>query len=276
MRLTMNDAEFDAILARASDPRLIPGIYNYCDRRCGRCAFTSRCFQYLESCRAVPVERQGRLSIGRVVARSIECSLDMLHIVGRRLGLHLIERPVETAGTSWETHATTDPADRRDSGTVADPLVRIAREYAATTWPIVRALRPVLEVRGEAVLLEAIATLEAVSTGISAKVFRAVWNTSGLDVAGDQVQNDANGSAKIARLMIREARVAWRTLMEPGQASRDGVPARLVGFLDELDAGLVSRFPNAMDFVRPGFDTALSSGHQEAPALLLADGIAAT
>ena len=28
------------------DPRFIPGIYNYCDRWCERCAFTSRCMNY--------------------------------------------------------------------------------------------------------------------------------------------------------------------------------------------------------------------------------------
>jgi hypothetical protein len=43
--------------------------------------------------------------------------------------------------------------------------------------------------------------------------------------------------------------------MEPGQATADGVPARLAQLLDELDAALKARFPRAMDFVRPGFDT---------------------
>jgi hypothetical protein len=165
--------------------------------------------------------------------------------------------------------------ESRELGPIADPLLRIAREYAATTWPIVRALRPVLQLRGEAVLLEAMATLEAFSAGISAKVFRAVWNTSGPDAGGNQVQNDANGSAKIARLMIGEAREAWRTLMEPGQATRDGVPARLVRLLDDLDAGLRSRFPNAMDFVRPGFDTERSAQSDEPTVALLPAGVAA-
>ena len=30
----------------AQDPRFIPGIYNYCDRWCERCPFTSRCMNY--------------------------------------------------------------------------------------------------------------------------------------------------------------------------------------------------------------------------------------
>jgi len=30
----------------AGDPRFISGIYNYCDRWCERCNFTSRCLVY--------------------------------------------------------------------------------------------------------------------------------------------------------------------------------------------------------------------------------------
>jgi hypothetical protein len=265
----MNDAEFDGILARASDPNLIPGIYNYCNRRCERCAFTSRCFHYLETCRAISVECES-LSLGQVVARSLEGSLDLLQIVGRRLGVDLIDRPDDVrAGDA--APAGEVPMDGHERGPLADPLIRIAREYASTTWPIVRALQPILQARGDAVLLEAMATLEAFSAGISAKVFRAVWTMTGDDVAPDRVQNEANGAAKIARLMIGEARQAWRTLMEPGQASSDGLPARLVKLLDRLDEGLKSRFPRAMDFVRPGFDTEIPSSR---PSGFLTGGLA--
>ncbi len=33
----------EELLKRAKDPKYIPGIYNYCDRWCERCQFTSRC-----------------------------------------------------------------------------------------------------------------------------------------------------------------------------------------------------------------------------------------
>jgi hypothetical protein len=70
------------------------------------------------------------------------------------------------------------------------------------------------------------------------------------------LQSDANGSAKVARLLVSESRAAWRVLMEVGRAAADGVPAALVRLLDELDAQLAARFPRAMDFIRPGFDDA--------------------
>ena len=33
----------EELLKRAKDPKYISGIYNYCDRWCERCQFTSRC-----------------------------------------------------------------------------------------------------------------------------------------------------------------------------------------------------------------------------------------
>ncbi len=249
----MDDAEFDEIVSRASDPNLIPGIYNYCDRRCERCRFTARCLQFSENRHEEAIGRTATLSVGQTVARSLERSLDILRIIGRRIGLDLTGDQ-ETGGSSPERAVLKDD-DVEEGDAAADPLVVRARDYATTTWPLLRALRPVLDVRGEAVLLEALDTLEWSSTSISAKIFRAIWTTAEERPEGDEVQNDANGSVKVARLMIDEARRAWRTLMEPGQATADGVPARLVMLLDELDAGLEARFPRAMDFVRPGFDT---------------------
>src|SRR5437870_480905 len=36
----------DRLIELASNPDFISGIYNYCDRWCERCSFTSRCFLY--------------------------------------------------------------------------------------------------------------------------------------------------------------------------------------------------------------------------------------
>lgn len=254
MSPVMDDAEFDGIITRASDPNLIPGIYNYCDRRCERCPFTERCFQFRERRREGAIGRDDDLSVGRVVARSLERSLDMLQIIGRRIGVDLVGEH-EDAEAARKRAALESEIAGQDADAGDDPLVRRARDYATTTWPILRALRPILEARGEDDLLRAIETLESSAMSISAKIFRAVVNTGEDDFTDDEVQNDANGSAKIARLMIDEAKRAWWTLMEPGQATADGVPARLVKVLDELEAGLESRFPRAMEFVRPGFDT---------------------
>jgi hypothetical protein len=268
----MNEVEFDQIIAPAGNPNLIPGIYNYCDRRCERCPFTERCFQYLETRR-----EQGQVrdehenedeSVGRAVARSLERSLDMLRIIGRRLGIDLgvdapdSAEPAAGLDTSQPSGVSRIIQEQEDQDALAeaeeDALVRLAREYSDTAWPILRALGPVLYMRGEAALVDARETLELFSTSISAKVFRAVVTDADPALDVEDLQNDANGSAKVARLMIQDSRRAWRALMVPGQATEDGVPACLVRMLDDLDTRLGIRFPRAMDFQRPGFDTELS------------------
>ncbi|MGE5833511.1 MAG: hypothetical protein ACM4AI_03445 [Acidobacteriota bacterium] len=272
----MDEVEFDQIIARAGNPNLIPGIYNYCDRRCERCPFTERCFQFLETRRERAQVRDehenGDESVGRAVARSLERSLDMLRIIGRRLGVDLGVDAPESAEPAAGLDANQRPGvsqiiqepevqdaqPEQEQEQEEDALVRLAREYSDTAWPILRALGPVLHMRGEAALIDARETLEVFSTSISAKVFRAVVTDADPALDPEDLQNDANGSAKVARLMIQDSRRAWRALMVPGRATEDGVPARLVRMLDDLDIRLGARFPRAMDFQRPGFDTDLS------------------
>jgi hypothetical protein len=47
----MLETHFEAPAGEATDPRLIPGIYNYCHRWCERCPFTDRCVAFRETSR---------------------------------------------------------------------------------------------------------------------------------------------------------------------------------------------------------------------------------
>jgi hypothetical protein len=126
-----------------------------------------------------------------------------------------------------------------------------------------QALQPILALRSDADLTAAADTIDWFSTLIASKIDRAIASRAdGWDNPDDQ-QSDANGSAKVARLGIVESRRAWQVLMEAGRATADGVPARAVGMLEELDVLLAERFPLAMAFVRPGFDEpAVAAGAQ--------------
>jgi hypothetical protein len=246
----MENAEFEAFLARTRDPDLIPGIYNYCDRRCERCRFTNRCFHHRESARAGP-ERDvadSPESVAQLITRSLDRSMEMLRIAADRLGVDLSIDDSNAAEEIKKGEATFDL-------TVQDPLVVKSRDYTGTAWPIARALRPILAARGDPAVIDALDTIESLCVTVSSKTFRAMSGFYGDWEDPSELQSDANGSAKMARLLIEESRRAWRVLMEAGRASADGVPARLVALLDDLDNDLAARFPRAMDFIRPGFDT---------------------
>ena len=87
---------------------------------------------------------------------------------------------------------------------------------------------------------------------------RASWTGSlcsgGEDSDNHPIQNDWNGSAKVARLAIAESIAAWRTLFEAGDTPVDASIREMEDLLAQIDRDLAARFPLAMEFVRPGFD----------------------
>ena len=248
----MDSTEFDRLIARASNPRLIPGIYNYCDGRCPRCPFNDRCLTYLDNQELKSVH-DGE-SPAETVAASLQRTLEMITEAARREGLDLVD-PVDPVSLQpGDEDASPQPADVDLDRHRQDPLVVRAREYGHLAWRIGRAIGPVVAARGDAPVIEAVETIEWFSSMIGSKIYRAVCGQAeGWDTHGD-VQTDDNGSAKIALIGIAESRRAWELLMEAGRATADGVPAQAVRMIDELDAAIRRRFPRAMAFVRPGFD----------------------
>jgi len=240
----MDDAHVDRLIARAQNPRLIPGIYNYCDGRCPRCPFTDRCLTYRDN-QASTSGDEGA-SLPERVGATLRKTVALL---------------AEIRGTDIDLAARRDDDDelRKIEGAFRrhydNPIVARSREYALLAWPIAKALEPVVKARGEPQVAEAVDTIGWFSTLISSKVFRAIAGEAELGLAdADHGQPDHDGSAKIALIGIGESRAAWRVLMEHGKATADGVPAQAVQMLDALAADIRERFPNAMAFVRPGFD----------------------
>jgi hypothetical protein len=240
----MDGAEFDRLVSRARDPRLISGVYNYCDGRCHHCPFTQRCLAYLDS-QETKARRGAEGSVGEVLNDSLRRMLELLKEAARRDGVDL-----ELANDDEATAATGSDFERHRN----DPLAVSAREYGRLAWKIGRAIAPIAAGRGDETLVEAAETIEWFSSMVSSKVWRAICGQAEGWEGRDEAQTDFNGSAKIALIGIAESLRAWRVLMEAGRAAADGVPARAVKMLEALDADIRDRFPRVMAFVRPGFD----------------------
>lgn len=238
----MDDAEFDRLIARASSPKLIPGIYNYCDRVCARCHFTDRCLSYIENNEEEAQGDRASEPVEDVVRRSLDRSLGMIQVIAERHGIDLSAIPDD------------GEHDRVSTLGKGDPLVRRAREYSLAAHPIAKALGPLVAARRDRELVEAVDTIAWLCITVSSKTSRAVTGALRAEYDPAEEQTDANGSAKVALLLIDQSREAWRVLMKAGKATGNGTPAKLVGMLDDLEARLRERFPRAMDFVRPGFD----------------------
>jgi hypothetical protein len=65
------------------------------------------------------------------------------------------------------------------------------------------------------------------------------------------VQNDWNGSAKVALISLERSQAAWRIIAE---ATGGQTPGLLAASTMDLQAMVERAFPDAWAFVRPGFD----------------------
>lgn len=228
----------------------IEGIFNYCTRRCGGCPFAARCTLY-QSEREYERQRPDATWQERVHDSFAE-TFRLLQEWCAREGIDFDEIRRAAAGEEM------DPAfARADEAVDADPLQALATAYTHAAFKVVDAMAPARALRRwPRDVEEALDTLSWHAGMIGAKVHRALHGLAERGVLGedDPVQNDWNGSAKLARLLIEESKAAWAVVLREGEAPRDSPLLELVTLLDTIDKGLAERFPDAMAFVRPGFD----------------------
>ena len=205
--------------------------------------------------RDVVAERVTNAPVATDVEASLERTIALLTEIAAREG---VDVNAFSGGDNCEPFAVLDHED--------DPLVMRARDYSTIAWRVSRAVAPLVAARGEPAATDAVEAIEWFSSRIAAKIYRAVCGEADGGAVDSEIQTDYDGSAKAALAGIAESRAAWRTLMESGKAIADGVPARAVLTLDELETAVRARFPRADAFVRPGFDEpAVAAG---APATL--------
>ena len=240
------------------------GFHYFCDHRCWRCELSEHCNVFA---RWQKLDRRKRLHfsgpagrVASVLAVSIEVTIEEASVLSAE-----IERTMPFEKKAFEDAVEADLAAQTSSNRVdttrQDPVVAKAAEYAQACWPAIQTLRPILKANSHEAAGETIDRLEEMCATIASKVFRAISGTFNIGADPKDVQGDANGSAKVALLLIEESRQAWRDLMRPGASVADGLPARFVEMLDVIEAGLMQKFPRAFEFIRPGFDTGLADAN---------------
>jgi len=247
--------------ARSPHPKFIAGIYNYCDRWCERCRFQSRCRLYRD------MRRMERVTDGLLDKADLEAlqsdeefEMEDACTVSPRERAEFLQFVSEAhVEPSADEAARMDAAfERRSREQNAHPLTRESKEYADTARRLIGVLDPLLRDGGDPLALESLETINRFALFIAVKTHRAV---AGLlppcEELGDDDEfrtSDANGCAKLVRLVVAESREAWRLLAQLPSVAADGVPSAMIARLDDLDTHLAAAFPEAMAFVRAGFD----------------------
>jgi len=230
--------------------RYIDFISAYCDTWCDRCAFTERCSHFA-------VTSALAMCDGNYDA-AMELAIGPSRVPGGAPQKKLADRMAEALeGYEEPTEKELDEIGRE----IDERRERLKRHVLAeTSYDYAVAARRWFDTheRGDGSVDAAIGEHAEVIRRdvffIHVKIMRAL-NGRDEDPKGrfwkSRVQNDWNGSAKVALLSIARSERAWRAVAD---ARHDQAATVLADQLAALRVAMNKEFPRAMQFRRPGFD----------------------
>jgi len=217
------------------------GIYNYCDRWCETCAFTSRCRVFADI-----AEMQAAADANlEAVVNAPPLPQDMPPPAPRWLQ----ECIDEMNQVAREAAASGRPLDRPEVAPEHRVIEQNARDYCfgVAGW------LQTIEAPPEQDHADPRSVILWFCAFIPPKVYRALTGLVEWQADPGEWPPDHEGSAKIALIAIDRSRAAWVDLVDRGLARIEDAGPR-VSELGKLADDLERVFPNARAFVRPGFD----------------------
>ncbi len=247
----MNNERLDEL---AEQPTFIPDIYNYCDRWCDRCPFTSRCMTFALSqeqfgdLEAVDIRNQ---HFWRKLSEAFRLTRELLEQTLKLYGLQLTEDDLNVAKQQEQ---------RKQRRIEAEQCAQAAKQYIALTDNWFDSARHLFEERQQASddmtdIQEMLDILQWYKHQIYVKIMRALSGKYDRDILPmlDEKPKDFDGSAKVALIGVDRSIAAWMALREFFFEQKDDIIDLLV-HLDRLRKAIEQTFPNARAFIRPGFD----------------------
>lgn len=249
------------------DDNFIPLIHNYCDRWCEQCRFIMRC--------RVGVEEVERLSKGitepqdvmKKVAENLKNALEMLEKFARESGIDWEELKADALTTETPKPIYTNQQTQLKEWST--DYIHLGQQWFEANEAIFKQKEDELNLQLEigvantseeaANLIHAMEVIRWFLYFISVKMNRAFHGLQNdllddlEDYEEDPIQNDANGSAKVALDAIERSLAAWEIIREHFPESTDELIDIFV-LLGRMRNGLTTIFPKVNDFVRPGFD----------------------
>lgn len=237
----------------------IVGIFNYCDRRCESCAFTSRCRLFATSARLEAMLDPALRDLTEAPNLAGEGSPP----VPRAL-LELIDA-LDDVGMDDDAWQATEQGDAHRPPAAHDALRARAEAHRERVWAWLHAqpdprrdsasaAAPAPPSRDDpiAIVVWAHLFIPCKLAGLLGMVeSTASWHEHAAEVA--HRSDVASGAAKVVLLAIERAHAAWLRLADSGGASAAHANACIADLIWMHDA-LECLFPRARAFVRPAFD----------------------
>lgn len=251
----------------ARNPKLISGIYNYCDRWCERCPFTDRCLTY-----AMEQEEnrqsgspKDRKAFWKRFENSLKLTREMVNDLAKERGLTFDPVELEEIARAEE---------RKQRLAEKHPLAKAGMKYIRMVDQWFKAGEAVLKEKEEEILAQARLGVGGVNEEVASltdavEILRwyqhqiYVKLMRGLDAdkeyeASSEFPKDSDGSVKVALIAMDRSIGAWLRMKEFFPGRTDSILTLLV-HLDRLRRAAEKEFPEARAFVRPGFDTVESA-----------------
>ena len=251
----------------AEDPRFIAGIYNYCDRWCERCPFTSRCLNFAmadEQFADPETQDLNNAAFWHKLSETFQVTLDLLKETAEQHGIDLDSLDIEKGAEEEKLNEEVAKSHK---------CCRAARVYGEMVDNWFDSARDFFEQGGEESNLETLSGIGKTSPvgensnfeeatqvirwyqhQIYVKLMRAVrGELEDRQEILDEFQRDSDGSAKVALIAIDRSIAAWGEIRNTFPLLGSAILDILV-HLERLRKEVEKVFPVAREFIRPGFD----------------------
>ncbi len=226
----------------AADPNFVKGIYNYCDRWCEKCPFTSKCANFaLNEDRFGDTENRdlNNKEFWNKLSSIFKETLEMIREDAERLKIDL------------------DNLDKVEFQPMKDNenhyLIQLCLQYEkyAKAWfeePVYIELESTKSKKIE--LADAFEIINWYMFFIGVKFRRA------LSVSPDDDEEfrfiETNGTAKVALIGIDRSLLSWNILVQHLPKSK--YLLEIISILSKIKLVAENQFPNARNFIRPALD----------------------
>jgi hypothetical protein len=245
----------------------ISGIYNYCDRWCERCAFTSRCMnfamtrKYTDDPEASDITNekfwQSLSDIFKATREMLEESAEEMGIDLDAIDFEEVSREESIKDKIVQNHECCRAAKKYDEMVTEffeseyNPSLRVVGKKETKN---AAELQKIDRLDGPATLDEMVEIVYGYHHFIYVKLMRSVHGTLGdTPEILEEFPKDSDGSAKVALIAIDRSMAAWGRMYDYFPAHQDQILA-IIRHLDSLRIRVEKIFPEARNFVRPGFD----------------------
>jgi len=254
----------DRLRKLTDNPKFIPGIYNYCDRWCERCIFTSRCLNYAldeETFNSPDEPHNETTEFWDKLRETFSITTE------------IIKENTEEDDFDFDAAQISDELDKENDNHLkaknhicsitAEYYSRKVKEWFNNSNEIFNKQQsqlrskiesnPVEAIREASVVKDSIEIINWHQNQIYIKILRALHSKLDEEELNEALVKDSDGSAKVALIGIDRSIAAWGEMLHFFSVVESEIFAFILQ-LDDLRKEIERTFPKARNFIRPGFD----------------------